>query len=165
MSFPQLPSALFLKHLTKFWFQPYWTVSTISALNWNLVDILRTAICTIFLFAFGDINVTEDYATNGKHISPFVFNCTLNSSLQNLNWRSSNVYSVNVSFLRGLRYNCFNAFLWKYVRFGHIWQEKANKSYPLQKNLQSIWVDYHFLMLYKSALKNLYENVLIPRHL
>ena len=48
ISFPQLPSTLFLKHLST-----SWTFSTVSALNWNLWDILRTSGCTIFLFAFG----------------------------------------------------------------------------------------------------------------
>ena len=34
---------------------------------------------------------------------------------------------MNVSFLRGLRSNCFNAFLLKCVRIVQIWQEKANR--------------------------------------
>ena len=44
--------------------------STVSALNWNLREILKTAICTIFQFAFDVTNATENYATNDKHIYP-----------------------------------------------------------------------------------------------
>ena len=35
----------------------------------------------------------------------------------------------------------------------------------LEKKLQRIWVDYHNLMLHKSALNNLHEKVLSPHHL
>ena len=67
---PWLPSALFLKHLTKFWFQPYWTFSTISALKWNLENTKDRYLRQIFLFEFGGNNAIEVHVTNGKQIFP-----------------------------------------------------------------------------------------------
>ena len=70
-----------------------------------------------------------------------------------MNWRPSNMYTTNLSFLREFRTNCFNVFLCKYVRFVYIWQEKANRvdGWVRGKKLQSVWVDYRSLILYKSA--------------
>ena len=48
-------------------------MSTVSALNWNLRDIMTTATCTYLLFAFGIANATEDQVTDGKHIYPKVY--------------------------------------------------------------------------------------------
>ena len=44
---------------------------TVSALNWNLRDIMTTA--TFLLLAFGVANATEDRVTDGKHIYPKVY--------------------------------------------------------------------------------------------
>ena len=43
------------------------SISIVSALNWNLRDIMRTALRTFLLFAFGVANATEDPVTDGKH--------------------------------------------------------------------------------------------------
>ena len=43
-------------------------ISIVSALNWSLRDIMRTAACFFLLFVFGVANATEDQVTNGKHI-------------------------------------------------------------------------------------------------
>ena len=48
-------------------------MSTVSALNWNLRDIMTTAACIYLLFAFGIANATEDQVTDGKHIYPKVY--------------------------------------------------------------------------------------------
>ena len=48
-------------------------MSAVSALNWNLRDIMTTAACTFLLFAFGVANATEDKVTDGKHIYPKVY--------------------------------------------------------------------------------------------
>ena len=45
-------------------------ISTVSVLNLNLRDIMRTAACTLLLFAFGVANATEDQVTDGKYIHP-----------------------------------------------------------------------------------------------
>ena len=48
-------------------------MSTVSALNWNLPDIMTTVACTYLLFAFRVANATEDQVTDGKHIYPKVY--------------------------------------------------------------------------------------------
>ena len=56
------------------WFKRVSTLlnmSTVSALNWNLRDIMTTA--TFLLLAFGVANATEDRVTDGKHIYPKVY--------------------------------------------------------------------------------------------
>ena len=58
------------------WFKRVSTLlnmSTVSALNWNLRDIMTTAACTFLLLAFGVDNATEDQVTDGKHIYPKVY--------------------------------------------------------------------------------------------
>lgn len=46
-------------------------------MNSNIEHTLRTTICTLFLFAFGVINATEDFVIEGMHISLWIFNHTL----------------------------------------------------------------------------------------
>lgn len=41
---------------------------------------MKSAARTLLLFALGVANATEDQDTNGKHIHPYVYNYTLNSS-------------------------------------------------------------------------------------
>ena len=56
------------------WFKRVSTLlnmSTVSALNWNLRDIMTTA--TFLLLAFGVADATEDRVTDGKHIYPKVY--------------------------------------------------------------------------------------------
>ena len=60
-------------------------MSAVSALNWNLRDIMTTAACTFLLLAFGVANATEDQVTDGKHIYPKVYYQTLTSSRCNIN--------------------------------------------------------------------------------
>ena len=45
-------------------------ISTVSVLNFNLRDIMRTAACTLLLFVFGVANATADQVTDGKYIHP-----------------------------------------------------------------------------------------------
>ena len=66
-----------------FWFKRILTllnISTISAQNLILRDIMRTAACTLLLFAFGVAYPTEDQVTSGKHIHPLLYYYTLNLS-------------------------------------------------------------------------------------
>ena len=66
-----------------FWFKRILTllnISTISAQNLILQDIMRTVACILLLFAFGVANPTEDQVTSGKRIHLLVYYYTLNLS-------------------------------------------------------------------------------------
>ena len=45
-------------------------ISTVSALNESLQEIMKNAARTLLLLALGVANATEDQVTNGKHIHP-----------------------------------------------------------------------------------------------
>ena len=61
----KLPSALFLKHLIKISISTSLNISTVSAVNRSLQEIMRSAACSLLLCALGVANVTEDQVING----------------------------------------------------------------------------------------------------
>ena len=75
----KLPSALFLKNYKNFDFNLSEHFDGICAKK-ESTGIMKNAARTLLLFALGVANATEDQDTNGKHINPYVYNYTLNSS-------------------------------------------------------------------------------------
>ena len=59
-------SALFLKHPIKISIATSLNISTVSALNRSIQEIMKNAARTFLLFALGVANATKDKVTEGK---------------------------------------------------------------------------------------------------
>ena len=59
-------SALFLKHLIKISISTSLNISTVSALNRSIQEIMKNAARTFLLFALDVANATKDKVTEGK---------------------------------------------------------------------------------------------------